>query len=354
MADAAQFLDPKLKSLSDPFLLPDMSAAVDRLLAAIDRRERIVLYGDYDVDGVTSLALLTRVLRAFGAEPQCFLPDRMDEGYGLTRDGIARCVATLQPQLLVAVDCGTTSHAEIAALAGDGIEVIVFDHHAGKESPPQCAAVVNPKRGADFHYLCSAGVVFKAAHALLKRRPVPGLDLRDYLDYVALGTVADIVPLLGENRALVKRGLGQIANTRWPGIRALVEVAGVRAPISAGDVGFKLAPRMNAAGRLGTARDALDLLLSDDPATAVSLARSLDSQNRDRQAVEEKVFAEAETQMAQSFVWERDAAIVVGAEGWHPGVVGIVASRLMKRHHRPTLVIGFDEHGLGQRQRTEY
>jgi single-stranded-DNA-specific exonuclease len=192
------------------------------------------------------------------------------------------------------------------------------------------------------------GLVFKAAHALLKRRPLPGLDLRQHLDYVALGTVADLVPLTGENRALVKRGLAQIGDSRWPGIRALLRVAAVCAPVSAGDVGFKLGPRMNAAGRLGTARDALDLLLADDPAVAAPLAESLDAQNRDRRAVEDAVYLEAEAQLLECFVAERDAAIVVGAPGWHPGVIGIVASRLMKRHHRPTLVIGFDEHGLGK------
>ena len=347
-AEAASFLDPRLKSLCDPFLLPDMDRAVERLLAAIDRRERIVLYGDYDVDGVTSLALLTRVLRAFGGKPECFLPLRVDEGYGLSTDGVARCVETFHPQLLVAVDCGTSSVAEIAALMADGVDAIVIDHHEIKGSLPDCAALVNPKRGDGFHYLCSVGLVFKVAHALLKRRPLADFDLREYLDLVALGTVADLVPLVDENRILVKHGLAQLAKTRSVGLRELMDVAGVRPPLTPPDVGFKLGPRMNAAGRLGTAQEALELLLTEDGARARALAEDLDVQNRERRKVEDEVHVHAEKQLAEWFDPARDAAIVVGGGSWHPGVVGIVASRLLRTHHRPSLVIGFDEQGMGK------
>jgi len=346
--DAAQFLEPRLKSLRDPFLLPNMAAAVERILAAIDRRERIVLYGDYDVDGVTSLTLLTRLLRAMGAEPACFLPLRADEGYGLSTDGVARCVHEHSPQLVIAVDCGTSSVAEIAALKAQGIDVIVLDHHENKEALPDCVALVNPKLGDDFHYLCSVGIVFKVAHALLKQRPTESFDLRDCLDLVALGSVADLVPLRAENRIFVRRGLAQLAESKWIGLRALVEVSGLNAPFSPGNIGFGLAPRLNAAGRLGTAQDALELLLTDDPSRARTLAANLDIQNRERRTVEEAVFQQAEAQLMERFDAARDAAIVVGAAGWHPGVVGIVASRLQKRHHRPTFVIGFDESGTGK------
>ena len=346
--EAASFLDPRLKTLSDPFLLDDMDRAVERLLAAIDRRERIVLYGDYDVDGVTSLALFTRVLRAFGAEPECFLPLRVDEGYGLSADGAARCVETFHPQLLVAVDCGTSSVAEIAALRADGVDVIVVDHHEFKGALPDCAAVVNPKRGDTFHYLCSVGLVFKVAHALLKRRPLADFDLRHHLDLVALGTVADLVPLVEENRILVKHGLTRLAKTSSVGLRELMDVAAVRPPLTPSDVGFKLGPRMNAAGRLGTAAAALELLLTEDRSRARTLAHDLDVQNRERRSVEDDVCVQAETQLAEWFDAERDSAIVVGGDGWHPGVVGIVASRLLRQHHRPSLVIGFDEHGMGK------
>jgi len=331
LANAEDFLTPRLKSLRDPFLLPNMEAAVARILAAIDRRERIVLYGDYDVDGVTSLALLTRVLRAFGAEPLAFLPLRADEGYGLSPDGVARCVTEHAPQLMIAVDCGTSAVAEIAALREQGVDVIVLDHHEGKDTLPACVALVNPKLGDDFHYLCSVGIVFKVAHALLKRRPLEGFDLRDCLDLVALGSVADLVPLRGENRVFVKRGLAQLAASKWIGLRALVEVSGLRAPFSPGNIGFGLAPRLNAAGRLGTAQDALELLLTEDAGRARTLATNLDIQNRERRTVEDAVFQQAEAQLAEWFDAGRDAAIVVGARGWHAGVVGIVASRLQKR-----------------------
>src|SRR5258708_16748827 len=278
-----------------------MAAAVERILAAVDHGERIVIYGDYDVDGVTSLALLTRLLQAMGAEPACFLPLRADEGYGLSPDGIARCVSEHAPQLVIAVDCGTSSVAEIAALRAQGIDVIVLDHHESKEALPTCAALVNPKLGDDFHYLCSVGIVFKVAHALLKQRPVEGFDLRDCLDLVALGTVADLVPLRGENRIFVRRGLAQLAESKWIGLRALVEVSGLSAPFSPGNIGFGLAPRLNAAGRLGTAQDALELLLTEDAGRARTLAMNLDVQNRERRTVEEAVFLQAEAQLAESF-----------------------------------------------------
>jgi len=346
---AADFLAPKLKRLSDPFLLPEMRAAVDRTLAAIDRNERIVLYGDYDVDGVTSLALLVRMLRAYGATPEAFLPSRIDEGYGLSPEGVARCVATFSPQLLIAVDCGTSSAAEIATLTAQGVDVVVIDHHECPAALPLCTALINPKRadaGADFQYLCSAGLIFKFCHALLKTRALPDFDLREHLDLVALGTVADIVPLIGENRVLVQKGLETMAHTRWAGLRALMEVAAVGAPLTPGDVGFKLGPRLNASGRLGTAQESLELLLTDDSERAHALALDLDAHNRERQRVEKVTVTEAEAQIA--FDPARDAAIIVGASGWHPGVLGIVASRICRQHHRPTLVIGFDENGLGK------
>ena len=347
-SEAEHFLAPKLKSLSDPFLLPQMDLAVNRILRALDAGERIVIYGDYDVDGVTSIALLTRMLRHFGGKPECFLPLRADEGYGLSADGVARCVAAYSPQLLIAVDCGTSSVTEIAELHAQSVDVIVLDHHEFKDALPACVALVNPKLGDDFHYLCSVGIVFKVAHALLKTRLRPDVDLREYLDLVALGTVADLVPLKKENRILTKRGLIQLADTRWTGLKALIAISNLRFPVTPATVGFGLAPRLNAAGRLGTAQDALELLLTDDPARAEALAANLDAQNRERRAVEDDVLRQAEAQLAEWFDPERDAAIVVGAPGWHPGVVGIVASRLQKHHHRPTFVIGFDESGVGK------
>jgi len=345
---ASHFLQPRLKTLSDPFLLPGMERAITRILEALDRRERIALYGDYDVDGVTSLALFTQLLQAAGADPKPFLPLRMDEGYGLTPDGVKRCLETHRPQLLITVDCGTSAVAEIAALQKEGVDVLVFDHHEAAAEFPPCVALVNPKLGDDFHYLCSAGVVFKACHALLKRRPIPGFDLREHLDLVALGTIADIVPLTGENRILVHHGLKQMAESNSIGLQALLDITGVKEPISPSDVGYRLGPRLNAAGRLGTAEAALDLLLTTDPNRARMLAGMLDQQNRERQGVENHTLLAAEKQIVETFDATRDAAIVVSELGWHPGVIGIVASRLMRRHHRPVFVIAFDDDGTGK------
>lgn len=351
VAEADHFLHPKLNLLSDPFTLPNMPFAVDRILRALAAGERIVLYGDYDVDGVTSLTILAELLRAYGADVHCFLPMRIEEGYGLSEEGVARCVQTLRPRLLIAVDCGTASVHEINALQVGGVDVLVFDHHQPQAELPQCVAVVNPQLGETFHYLCSAGLVFKVCHALLKRRPCPGFDLKNSLDLVALGTVADLVPLVEENRIMVRRGTQLLAQTTRPGVRALMEVAGVKPPVRPVHIGFRLGPRLNAAGRLGTAQAALELLMTDDEGRARELATQLDTQNRERQTVEQQTLVEAQTQLA--LLCGEDgvlphAAIVVGARGWHPGVLGIVASRLMRSHHRPTLVIGFDEKGVGK------
>jgi single-stranded-DNA-specific exonuclease len=343
------FLRPRLSSLSDPFLLPQMDPAVSRILAALDRRERIVLFGDYDVDGVTSLALLAEMLRAYGGAPELFLPLRMEEGYGLSPESVERCVGQYRPQLLIAIDCGTSSVKEIADLRKRGVDVIVLDHHEPKFALPDCVAIVNPKiADSGFEYLCSVGIVFKLCHALLKTRPLPDFDLKSKLDLVALGTVADIVPLEGENRVLVQRGAIEIARTSRIGLRKLMQVAGVRPPILPEDIGFRLGPRLNAAGRLSTAEKSLRLLLTHDEAEGTMLAAELDQQNRERQKVEKQIFDAAIEKIENGFDAARDAAIVVGARGWHPGVLGIVASRIARRYHRPTIVIGFDENGLGK------
>ena len=347
--EVENFLRPRLSLLSDPFLLPQMHAAVSRILAALDRHECIVLFGDYDVDGVTSLALLDEMLRAYGGAPELFLPLRMEEGYGLSRESIERCLERNRPQLLIAVDCGTSSVNEIAELKRRGVAVIVLDHHEPKSELPDCVAIVNPKlTECGFEYLSSVGIVFKLCHALLKMRPLPGFDLKSKLDLVALGTVADIVPLHGENRVMVQRGALEIARTRRIGLRKLMEVAGVRPPILPDDIGYRLAPRLNAAGRLSTAEKSLQLLLTHDESDAAVLATELDQQNRKRQEVEAQIFLAATEKIDGEFDPARDAAIVTGARGWHPGVLGIVASRIVRKYHRPAIVIGFDENGIGK------
>ncbi|MGH8102178.1 MAG: single-stranded-DNA-specific exonuclease RecJ, partial [Chthoniobacterales bacterium] len=373
------FLRPRLRSLSDPFLLPNMEAAVVRVLTALDRKEPIILFGDYDVDGVTSVALLAETLRTYGADPALFLPLRMEEGYGLSRESIERCLEQHHPQLLIAVDCGTSSANEIVDLGKRGVDVIVLDHHEpplcsgftgrppqGDGSPktgfaaanfagerqsalPNCVAIVNPKIDPEspFHYLCSVGIVFKLCHALLKTRPVD-FDLKSKLDLVALGTVADIVPLRGENRTLVQRGFIEIARSTKPGLRKLIETSGVRPPILPEDIGFRLGPRLNAAGRLSNAERSLRLLLTHDEAEAASLAALLDQQNRERQEVEKQIFLAADEQIGSQFDPAREAAIVLHARGWHAGVLGIVASRISRKYHRPTILIGFEENGTGK------
>lgn len=347
-AVADGYLNPKMRSLNAPELLPEMPEAAARVLDAIRNSERIVLYGDYDVDGVTSLAILSRVLQAYGADAACFLPLRVEEGYGLSAAGVARCCDTHRPQLLIAVDCGTTSVGEIASLRARGVDVVVLDHHEPEAGRPDCVALVNPKCGDHSHSLCSAGVVFKLAHAMLKQRPVQGLDLREYLDLVALATMSDIVPLTGENRIFVRHGLRQMAVTRWAGLRALMAVSGVVPPVRGGDVSFRLGPRINAAGRLGPAREALSLLLSDDPDEAAHLAANLDAHNRERQGLERAVAREAGEWIEKNFHPESDTTIVAGHRDWHVGVLGIVASRVMRSHNRPTFIIGFDESGSGK------
>ena len=345
---AEAYLKPRLRSLSAPEQLPDMEAAVARILAAMDRSEKIVLYGDYDVDGITSLAILARFFKACGIMVPCFLPLRAEEGYGLSEAGVERCLEMHTPQLLLAVDCGTTSVSEIAALRRRGVDVIVLDHHEPGAERPDCVALVNPKCGAEFHYLCSAGVVFKLAHAILKAHPVEGVDLKEYLDLVALATVADIVPLVEENRIFVSHGLRQMERTCWAGLAALQRVADVPTPVKAGDISFRMGPRINAAGRLGPAMEALQLLLADDPAEASRLAEGLDAYNRERQGVERHVVRDAEEWVAKNFNPDTQVSIVAGSRDWHIGVIGVVASRIMRQYHRPTFVIGFDGSGAGK------
>ena len=346
------FLDPRLQSLGDPFQLTDLRRAAERILQAIASREKMVIFGDYDVDGITSSALMWRILRRLGADVETFLPLRMEEGYGLSQDGVERCVEMHKPAVLIAVDCGTTAVKQVAWLCERGIDVIIVDHHALPPELPAALALVNPQRDSEvkLDYLASVGLVFKVCHGLLKLagEEKGKIDLRDYLDLVAVGTVADIVPLVEENRVLVRRGLRQLEHTLWPGIRALVEVSQVSFPVTAQDIGFRLGPRLNASGRLGDAMRSLRLLQTDDRAEAVAIASELNRNNRERQTVEMQTFLEAEAQLQETFVPERDWGIVLSGANWHWGVIGIVASRLQKRFHRPTIIIGLNGDGLGK------
>jgi single-stranded-DNA-specific exonuclease len=349
-AQIRDFLVPKLAMLGDPTVLPEMGPAVERILQAVDQKQRVALYGDYDVDGVTSMSIMCLTLRAYGVQPHLFLPSRMDEGYGLSLDGFARLFEEFgKPDLLLALDCGTTSIKELAWLREQGVDCVIIDHHElAPQGRPECIALVNPKLGSTYHYFCTAGLVFKVAHALLKARRLPEFDLKNMLDLVALGTVADLVPLVDENRLLVRRGLEALAQTERIGIRALKETAGVDSFIQTHHVSFRLGPRLNAAGRLDTAFTSLQLLLAEDPLIAAEYAALLESHNRDRQAVELNVYIEAEQMLMAMGDLDQHHAIVLGSRNWHPGVVGIVASRLSRIANRPTILFSFDENGMGK------
>ena len=347
---AHDFLVPKLATLGDPTVLPEMKPAVERILRAVDEKQSVVLYGDYDVDGVTSMALMHLILEAYGLDTHLFLPTRMEEGYGLSIDGIAKCYEQFgRPDLFIALDCGTTSLREAAKLREDGVDCVIIDHH--ELSPlgrPDCLALVNPKLGKDYHYFCTVGLVFKVSHALLKARMIEGYDLKETLDLVALGTVADLVPLIDENRLLVRRGLEALAQTTRHGLRALKAIAGVEGLVQTHHVGFRLGPRLNAAGRLDTAATALQLLLAKAPDEGAALAELLEAHNKDRQNVEQQVHLEAEDMLANIGEIDKVSAIVLASRNWHPGVIGIVASRISRMCHRPTILVSVDDNGIGK------
>ncbi|HEY8241092.1 MAG TPA: single-stranded-DNA-specific exonuclease RecJ, partial [Kiritimatiellia bacterium] len=346
---AERFLKPRLSDLSDPFDLPAMDKAVDRIWRAIDAGERIAIYGDYDVDGITSSALLSQVLAGLGAKVSVFLPHRLDEGYGLSMDGMQRCLEEHQPGLIVTVDCGTGSVEPVRALAERGVDVVITDHHTPPAEVAPAVAVVNPKlcNHAALQVLAGVGVTFKVCHALLKSgraagRTVASLDLRKHLDLVALGTISDVVPLIDESRTLARHGLAQVNETESTGLRALIDVAGIRGTIDAYEVGFLLGPRLNAAGRLGDALQSLELLVTRDAGRARAIASHLDTTNRERQEIEKRTLKEALAAIDAEFDPVSTFGIVVAGEGWHAGVIGIVASRLVQRYYRPSVVIAID------------
>ncbi len=322
---------------------------MERILAAADRGEQVCIFGDYDVDGVTSITLMRRILHAYGIEARHFIPRRGPEGYGLSRASLDRCMREgPKPDLLITVDCGTVSINEVAELRAQGVEVVIVDHHEpSPQGRPDCVALVNPKCGSDFSYLCAAGVTFKLGHALLKTRQAD-LDLKELIDLVAVATIADIVPMVGENRLLVRHGLRHLPSTLNPGLRALQEVTGMNGHATSMDVGFRIGPRLNAAGRMDVPEDALATLTTDCRRLAMELAQKLDAYNKERQAHENLIREEALAQLRVEFEPSRDPVIVIGSRSWHHGVVGIVASRLMRQYHKPTFVIAIDGEGIGK------
>ena len=345
---ARTFLFGDLTSCHDPFLLKDMDKGVSRILTAVENKEKILIYGDYDVDGVTSSALLSYVLNDLEADHEVFIPNRLEDGYGVNVRAIARA-RDHGVKLIITVDCGINSYKEVDCANDYGIDVVVTDHHEMKENErPSACAVIDPHQPeCEYPYkgLAGVGVAYKLARALMKGREHL---VDEHLDLVALGTVADVSPMDGENRILVKRGLKQLANTKKTGLAALMETARIKPEnLTCRHIGFGLAPRINAMGRVGSANVALELLMCSDPENARSLARQLDQENKNRQAIE-KDLLETVTNILKADPIEDENVIVLAGEGWHVGVLGIVASRLADRYDIPAILISIDgEKGKG-------
>ncbi|MEZ5278452.1 MAG: single-stranded-DNA-specific exonuclease RecJ [Opitutaceae bacterium] len=351
---ARRFLNPRLADLGDPFVITNLAPAAERLSRAIDRDEVITVFGDYDVDGVTSTALLVGILRRFGLVPHFVVPLRLEEGYGLSREAVDRAVDLEHPGLFVALDCGTNSVEVVAYLRSKGVDVLIVDHHRSKEATPDDCLLVNPhvfdEDKTIVRDLCTVGLVFKLVHGLVKLRREQNdprafqIQLREYLDLVAMGTVADMVPLVDENRVLARHGLRMLKKTKRPGLRSLMKVSGMKNGVDVRpvDVSFRLAPRINASGRLADASLSVELILNRDPDFCLETAYQLDGFNRERQEIERLITDEAFAQVEARSGEPR--GMVVYGDNWHPGVVGIVASRLTRHFHRPCLVLGREGH----------
>ena len=355
------FLKPSLAKLSDPYRFPGIEKAAERLWAAIRNKELILIHGDYDTDGITATALLAYVLRKNGAEVWSFIPHRFDDGYGFTPESLDKAIAELPRQcgVLITVDCGITSIDAVKSANAKGIDVIITDHHEPGEELPQALATINPKLYSDLedlHLLSGAGTAFKLSHAFVKygrEQNMGGFttNLQDVLDYVALGTIADIVPLLGENRIMVKHGIELLKKQLRPGIRALIETAKIRTGLKPSDITFKLAPRINAAGRLGDATTALRLLEADNIVEAYRYSAMLEEYNCQRQEKEQEIYLEAHAQIEENIDIANRYSILVAGKNWHQGVIGIVASRLARDYNRPAIVLTImdgEAHGSGR------
>jgi single-stranded-DNA-specific exonuclease len=344
-ADAVRrFLSPNLTDLHGFSSLPDITPAAQRIARAIRAREKLMVFGDYDVDGTTATALLVRTFAALGNEPVCYTPHRAREGYGLSEAGIRQAHES-GCRLVVTVDCGTTDFAEIDLARSLGLDVVVTDHHEVKDALPSALAVVNPKRhdsGYPFRELCGCGVAFKLAQAVGAELGSPPETVHEHLDLVALATIADVVPLSGENRTLARIGLTQLRRSRKTGLQELLRIAGLSGKELGGyEVGFQLGPRINAAGRMADASQTVRLLLTDDRSEARALAEALDAANRERQVIEEDTVNQA-VRRAERELRADARVLVLAEEGWHEGVIGIAASKVAERFFRPTILISLD------------
>jgi single-stranded-DNA-specific exonuclease len=350
---ARRFLFPTLFDLPDPSSMKDMAKAVERVAKAIRNREPIMLYGDYDVDGTTATALLLLFLKKIGGRVDFYIPDRLQEGYGLNLEAVQRIQAQ-GASLLITVDCGITNLEEVRYAQEKGLDVIITDHHEVPSVLPPALAVVNPKQKDcpyPFKGLAGVGVAFNLVIALrsfLRKQnlweeaEIP--NLKEYLDLVGLGTISDVVPLLGANRVLAKYGLAQINQSTRPGILALREISGIKElPVDTAGIHFRFAPRMNAAGRIGDARETVRLLVSEDKTEAQKIAVHLNELNSKRQQIEEKILTEAREMIEASSMGKKKKSLVLASPNWHPGVIGIVASRLTEEYHRPAVLIALKE-----------
>ncbi|MGB1127873.1 MAG: single-stranded-DNA-specific exonuclease RecJ [Opitutales bacterium] len=348
--DAEAFLRPRLSQLDSPYALTNLEKAVARVDQAVQLGEDVVVFGDYDVDGITSTVQLVGMLRLLGLTPRFCVPRRLEEGYGLSPEAIDRIFDGQVPQLFIALDCGTNAHASVAYLRDMGVDVIVVDHHQAKEEPVGDCTLVNPHvfdgEDAPWRDLCTAGLVFKLLHGLLKRlrdaedARVASIQLKDYLDLVALGTVADLVPLRHENRILSWYGLRHLRANGRTGVRALAEVSGIDTAqeMTSADISFKLGPRINACGRLADAARPIHLLLGEDYGQCLEIANELDALNKERQTIERRIAKDAEARAAEEFADQ--PGVVLYGKDWHPGVVGIVASRVSRHLHKPCIILG--------------
>jgi single-stranded-DNA-specific exonuclease len=347
---AQRFLNPALSQLHDPFLLADMKPAVARLRRALEQREKILIYGDYDVDGAMAVVILLTALRGLGGQVEAFIPQRLSDGYGM-RAAVVEEAAAKGFRVVISVDTGIREHEALTRAHQLGLDCIVTDHHLPDGHLPPACAILNPQRpecGYPDKLLAGVGVAFKLAQALLGER-LSGRVLQSYLKVVAIGTIADVVPLIGENRVIARFGLEGLRQPSQAGLQALLEVSGLQGRnISAGDVGFRLAPRLNAAGRMESARDVIDLLTCSELEKAREIAGRLEKLNRDRQRVEDGILLQI-AELMDRHPDKRDGySLVLAGEGWHRGVIGIVAQRVVERYHRPALVIGVeDELGVG-------
>ncbi len=341
------FITPSEEALLDPFMMLGMEKATQRILQAIENNEKIAIYGDYDVDGITSTAIMVKFLRSHRADVIYYIPDRHEEGYGINMDAIDK-IHSQGVTLLITVDCGITAVKEIAYAKTLGIETIITDHHECKEETPEAYCLLNPKQpGCEYPFkkLAGVGVAFKLLQALTLKMHFHMRELIDeYIDLVAIGTIADVMPLVGENRIIVKKGLELLKYTVNRGIRALADVAEINlSDVQTGTIGFMLAPRINAAGRMGDPRCAVELLLSKDDMSARRYAEILNDKNRERQETEISILEDALNMIEANPSYKEDFVIVLAHEGWHHGIIGIVASKISERFNKPCILISTDE-----------